>query len=222
MRKKIVLLAFATLALVACGDHNNEPIDESVIPKGEPTDIGCSINIPQSGMKILEMTYADAEAYLTASGWKKDIETDPKGYYFVCADTTQIPGPQVDLIDGPRSAMFLTVQDGKVTDTSIETWCVPEEKPFQQVAKWDAWIHNELKSYEHWSGEIRIPDEYRTYSDFTKGDHQRFYEEIKTFDDTKILGVTVNYVAHYGVGISAQYMTRLVRIKFTAGVYRSF
>ena len=51
MKKKIVLLAFATLALVACGDHNNEPIDESVIPKGEPTDIGCSINIPQSGVK---------------------------------------------------------------------------------------------------------------------------------------------------------------------------
>ena len=76
MKKKILLLACAALALVACGDHNNEPIDESVIPKGEPTDIGCSINIPQSGMKILEMTYADAEAYLTASGWKKDMETD--------------------------------------------------------------------------------------------------------------------------------------------------
>lgn len=217
MKKKILFFAFAAMALVACGDHNNDPIDESVLPKDEPTDIGCNINIPESGIKVLDMTYAEAETFLTAAGWTKDLKTSSKGTYFVCGDTALVSGPHAEPVSGPRSSLFLTVSDDKVISTSIETWCVPSEMPYQQLGTWDAWLHQELKTYEHWSAYISvIGGDMRNYSDFTAGSHQRFFADLPTLDDNTIIAMGIEYVARYNVIIKAHKSAELVQIKFNA------
>lgn len=202
MKKKILFLAFAALALVACGDHNNEPIDESVMPKGEPTDMECAINIPQSAINVMEMSYAEADSFLTAAGWIKDPNSSPKGCCYVCGDTTDVLESNTNFVPGPRTTLRLYITDDKISDTILEMWCLVSEKPYQQIGLWDAWIHKELKTYEHWRANISIKNdgEYTNY-EFINNDHQRFYTELSTMNDNQIHSMGSYFLAKYRISI---------------------
>ena len=207
MKKKILFLAFAALALVACGDHNNEPIDESVIPKGEPTDIGCDINIPQSANYVIDKSLGEAESYLISAGWTKvDAESSPTMYCFICKDTTKIINPiiPVDLVDGPRTTMWVYSREGKVTSIEVKSFFQLDEHPFQKLATWDAWFYNNWKDIEHWSATLHGPDFDQLYSDFNNSDHKKFYDDIDKHGDS-LMTFHVDYVHTPSLKIDGSY-----------------
>lgn len=208
MKSKILFIAIVALAMVGCKFHFvNDPVDESVLPKGEPTDNTCSINIPQSAYEICGMTYEEADAYLRAAGWIKSPTFDQT---YVCADTTTIPGYNPNVAkEGPRCSMSVNVIDGMVKGTSLRSTCFLSERPYQLIARWDAWFYNHVNNNEKWEAQMSVynasidSSELHSYFGETNGDHQRFFTDIQSLNDSEIWRLTIKYSgAPYAVDLS--------------------
>ena len=137
MKRYVLSTLFIMLTFVAC--EFTETIDESILPKGNAHDLGCDINIVESAYRIIGLSKEKAASYLKEAGWQQ-LTADSNT--FICKDSSMVKDLSSwkgEYKPGPRTTMDIYLDNGIVTSSNLACYCYPEDKPFHQLAEWDAW-----------------------------------------------------------------------------------
>ena len=218
MKKKILFLAFAALALVACGDRN--PVDLNNVPEGHANDLGCNINIVQSATKIVGQSEENGVNYLLDAGWQEIEDEYSQDRLFICKDSSYILLREPYWEEGPRTKLWVNLKDGKVKNVTVMCFCYPSEEPFHHMAEWDAWILRDWKDYDHWEARLNTQNGYETYDDLgTTDDHEIFYKKLSETVEESISTLHITYMSDLSVSIDAMRQREMVQINMHVGKF---
>ena len=198
---------FIMLTFVAC--EFTETIDESILPKGNAHDLGCDINIVESAYRIIGLSKEKAASYLKEAGWQQ-LTADSNT--FICKDSSMVKDLSSwkgEYKPGPRTTMDIYLDNGIVTSSNLACYCYPEDKPFHQLAEWDAWIYREWKQIEYfWSASfstLKGEDKLHSYSNFHPGEHEKFFIELKDTPEEEIYSLRFNYMDKIHIVLNADF-----------------
>lgn len=154
-----------------------------------------------------------------------------KARKFICKDSSLVYDIHGKWEPGPRSTMYLYIDDGKVESTTTEIFFYPTEKAFHQAVEWDAWIHCKWKTYDTWRASIKgkitknEPSLNLRYTDFEPKDHEKFYTDMASLDETELKYLDIWYADKLSVKIGAQRCdettndTEMIRINLRVAIY---
>lgn len=217
MKKKILFLAFAALALVACGDRN--PVDLNNVPEGRAHDLGCDINIVQSATKIVGQSEENGVNYLLDAGWQEIEDEYSQDRLFICKDSSYILVREPYWEEGPRTKLWVNLKDGKVKNVTVMCFCYPSEEPFHHLTEWDAWILRDWKDYDHWEARLMTNQGYTTYDDLGTDDHELFYNTMNETAESAITHLQISYMYDLSVTIDAINQRDMVQINMHVGKF---